>query len=58
MLIAFEIAFNLQQIYGMDDALEDNKEGAMVEGVDYGVGDSGHQCVVCISEEKNTVVMP
>ena len=52
------MGFNLQQIYGMDDALEESKENGLTAGIDYDMADSAHQCVVCISEEKNTVVMP
>lgn len=61
ILIAFDMAFNLQQIYGISDALEDSKErtpldflgGNFAEDIE-----SSQQCVICLSEEKNTVVMP
>lgn len=59
-LIAFETAFLLQQIYGINDALEDNKKGDLrlsAVNTDSNMED-GQLWVICISEEKNTVVMP
>lgn len=59
VLVAFEMAFNLQQIYGITDALEEKQnELGMIAGVDYDDSDPSHTCVIWISEEKNTVVMP
>ena len=59
VLVAFEMGFNLQQIYGITDALEEKESGlGMIAGVDYDDSDQAHSWVICISEEKNTIVMP
>ena len=58
VLVAFDMAFNLQQIFGIDDAKEDNKEGDFAGYGDDGDVDDSQKCVVCITDEKNTVVMP
>ena len=60
VLVAYEMGFNLQQIYGITDALEERKGESigMLAGVDYQDSDAANQWVICISEEKNTIVMP
>lgn len=58
-LIAFDMAFNLQEIYGIDDALEENKNAlGFLAGEVNDVMESAQQCVICMSDDKNTVVMP
>ena len=52
VLVAFDMGFQLQNIYGITDTMEDHKDA------DPDDIESGQQCVICISEEKNTVVMP
>ncbi|CAI2374888.1 unnamed protein product [Moneuplotes crassus] len=53
-LVAFDMAFNLQQIYGINDAVEENKE----ETLGLIAADDSQLCVVCMTDQKNTVVMP
>lgn len=55
VLVAYDMAFNLQQIYGIEDNLEEHKDGFGVYDDNI---DDGQKWVICITDEKNTVVMP
>ena len=56
VLIALEMGFCLQQIYGISDALEEDKDGD-TNNKNNDV-EEFQLCVICITEAKDTVVMP
>ena len=53
VLVAYDIAFLLQQIYGITDAVEGKDGEYSAAG-----NDDSQIWVACMTEEKNTVVMP
>ena len=56
VMVAFEMGFSLQQIYGINDALDNNmsNDGKTIDKDDQ----EDQLCIIWFDQEKNTIVMP